>query len=503
MDELAKAALQAFVDELDEARPFGGDTKAEWREWQRSVEERGTPYDWEGYDPLYEVPKSYQPWSSLPGFAKNMVRQIALQVPSWADWPEWARTLQGAPWGDRPQMYVDYLLASEDERPALQAAMESATKIAEATDKFVTSELARVAGRAQIDAEKNAAMLAAFDDSFVSRDGLELLPDPVPLIDGLIYEATYGMLIAPSRSFKSFVALDWACSIATGSDWLGRAVSQGDVWYLVGEGAQGVKKRVRAWESLHGVRAEKLTAFTRTFDLGIEDSIPFQRFLDRAASVRPKLIVVDTLNRYAPGHDENSAAEMAIVVTNITKLVDATGAHVLLVHHTSKALDKTGRGSSSLFAAADASFFLDRPDGEGMAVTLETTKSKDDAGSDPIPLRLDACEDSLVVVLGDALESATAKADADAAAVLAAIVANPGKAFSRYYSAPEKGKDGKRKDDYRPPLLKDPKRLRAAQEYLVASGQVHRVSAGNGTVVWPGPAPADSYGFHPIPGSPK
>lgn len=452
-------------------------------------------YDFRDYDGDDTDVPPFLDFSKLSREGWLIVGKKLLAAKTPDDLPHWMHTAYGASWPSL-QAAIDAFHRSADPVKEGFADFAAESKIYAETEKYVTRELARVAGRAQIDAEKNAATLAAFDDAFVDRDGLELLPDPVSLIDGLIHEATYGMLIAPSRSFKSFVALDWACSVATGTSWLGREVAHGDVWYLVGEGALGVKKRVRAWEVHHGVRAERLTAFTRTFDLGIEESIPFQRFLERASEARPKLIVVDTLNRYAPGHDENSAAEMAIVVSNITKLVDATGAHVLLVHHTSKALDKTGRGSSSLFAAADASFFIDRPNGEGMTVTLETTKSKDDAGADPIPLRLDECEDSLIVAMGDAFEAAAEKAEADAAVLLAAIVAAPGNATSRYYSAPAKGKV-----DLRPAMLKNAKRLKAAQAHLLATGQIHRVDVDNGSVLWPGPAATDPHGFQPVPGA--
>ncbi|WP_128646329.1 AAA family ATPase [Rhodococcus sp. BS-15] len=340
-------------------------------------------HDYDGDDS--EVPP-FLDFSKLSKEAWGVVGKKMLSATTVAELPHWIRNGWNMPWPSLADALAHFHGATGPVASGfLDLAAES--KVYEATQKYVLNETAKIQGRAQLDAEKNAAMLAAFEDAWVNRDGLDQLPNPVPLIPGLLFEQTLALLVAAPKSFKSFLGLSWSCSIATGTAWLGRDVQQGRVLYMVGEGALGVKKRIAAWEQHHGVRAEALTLFTETFDLAVEDSIPFQRFLDRASELRPKLIVVDTLNRYSAGHDENSASEMAIVIVNLTRLVNETGASVLLVHHATKAGDKTGRGSSALFGAADAAFFMDRRNPKGMSVALEVTKSKDDAEGDPLALR--------------------------------------------------------------------------------------------------------------------
>ena len=73
------------------------------------------------------------------------------------------------------------------------------------------------------------------------------------VIKGLIPECSFASIYGPSGSFKSFLALDWACHIATGKDWDGHKVKQGAVLYVAGEGGFGVIQRVRAWELQHKV----------------------------------------------------------------------------------------------------------------------------------------------------------------------------------------------------------------------------------------------------------
>jgi len=73
------------------------------------------------------------------------------------------------------------------------------------------------------------------------------------VIKGLIPECSLGSLYGPSGSYKSFLALDWACHVATGKDWDGHKVKQGAVLYVAGEGGFGVTQRVRTWELQHQV----------------------------------------------------------------------------------------------------------------------------------------------------------------------------------------------------------------------------------------------------------
>ena len=65
----------------------------------------------------------------------------------------------------------------------------------------------------------------------------------------LLYDNTLGRVVGPSGHFKLFVVIDFAGHIGTGTPWHGRYVRQGTVVYLVAEGAEGIRKRVRAWEA--------------------------------------------------------------------------------------------------------------------------------------------------------------------------------------------------------------------------------------------------------------
>lgn len=97
------------------------------------------------------------------------------------------------------------------------------------------------------------------------------------------------------------------------------------------------------------------------------------------------LIIIDTLNRAAPGIDENSPNGMGQVLSGAAAIQTTTGGLVLMVHHPGKDTSRGLRGHSSLYAAMDAVIEVDR---NGDSRWLKLTKAKD--GEDGIihPFRL-------------------------------------------------------------------------------------------------------------------
>ena len=67
-------------------------------------------------------------------------------------------------------------------------------------------------------------------------DGLAERTPPVWLIHGILEANTFSALVAKAGSYKSFIALDMAQSIAHGIDWHGCKTQKGSVVYCVGEG---------------------------------------------------------------------------------------------------------------------------------------------------------------------------------------------------------------------------------------------------------------------------
>ena len=78
--------------------------------------------------------------------------------------------------------------------------------------------------------------------------------DPEYAVDGLLEVDCVGTIFGKPGSGKSFIAIDMACCIATGTPYHGRDVLQGAVVYIAGEGHNGLKRRQMAWEKHNEVR---------------------------------------------------------------------------------------------------------------------------------------------------------------------------------------------------------------------------------------------------------
>ena len=70
---------------------------------------------------------------------------------------------------------------------------------------------------------------------------------PQFLIEGIIPLQCFSAVVGPSYSFKTFIALDMALSVAAGLPFHGMDVKQGTVIYVNGEGRHGIMMRINAW----------------------------------------------------------------------------------------------------------------------------------------------------------------------------------------------------------------------------------------------------------------
>lgn len=187
-------------------------------------------------------------------------------------------------------------------------------------------------------------------------------------------------IYGPSGSYKSFLAVSWACHVAAGRPWAGKKVTPGAVMYVVGEGGVGVPRRVRAWEQVHGMVANNLYLVNRPVfpvrPAEINEVLVAARQVESECGFPVRLVVIDTLARCFGGNDENDARDMGAFIEGCDTIKQKTGATVLVVHHSGKDEAKGARGSSSFRAALDAEFNVKR-EGDGRALILSCTKMKD------------------------------------------------------------------------------------------------------------------------------
>jgi hypothetical protein len=221
----------------------------------------------------------------------------------------------------------------------------------------------------------------------LSVDDIEAMPDPRWLVDGLLPEQGLAVAYGPPKHGKSFILLSMALHIAAGKPWFGKEILQGGVIYIAGEGAGGLKQRIRAARAHYGLSADiPFWAIPRTVNFGDPRAIDelAAAIREAAEDVPVRLIIIDTLARSMPGLDENSAGEVGRVIAACDRLRDELRCCIMPVHHQGKDSEKGMRGSSALDGAVDTLLHVSRQTENGDIVTLATKYQKDAEEAAPI-----------------------------------------------------------------------------------------------------------------------
>lgn len=205
-------------------------------------------------------------------------------------------------------------------------------------------------------------------------------------IKHLLPQTGIAAMYGPSGSGKSYLAIDAGVSIALGNSWFGKRVEACPVTYVILEGEAGLRNRVQAWEVHNKSKIPaNFKAVTQPFALADAQQI------EDLGSILPKggVVIIDTLNRAAPGLDENSSQDMGRILAGMKCLQEITGGLVLIVHHTGKDASKGLRGHSSLYAALDGAIEVER---NAMGRTWSAAKVKDGEDGVRVPFVLNVID---------------------------------------------------------------------------------------------------------------
>lgn len=187
---------------------------------------------------------------------------------------------------------------------------------------------------------------------------------------------TVGNVVATGGTGKSFVVLATALGIAIGRDvgqiW-GREPKRGPAVYVSIEDPEQVL-RERLWAmrrlldptgsesaigQLHVLSCAGQGRALASLDGARLSTTPwFGALRDWVIGVRPRLLVLDTLNRLLGGASENDASVVGWVLAQLEGLARDAGCAVLLCHHVSKGA-AAGAGAEDAHAARGSSVLTD------------------------------------------------------------------------------------------------------------------------------------------------
>lgn len=231
-------------------------------------------------------------------------------------------------------------------------------------------------------------------------------------IHGYLEQDALAMVFGPSGVGKSFVVVDWACCVATGTPWHGNAVEQGAVFYIAGEGHNGLTRRFAGWSKARGKAITKDTPLYKSNHavlllnqaeadrLGAEIDSMY-----KSTGVRPSLIAVDTLARNFGAGDENKQEDANAFIAAVDRLRRQWSCTIIIVHHSGHDMDRA-RGSSVFKAAMDQEIAIKGGNGK---LEVSCTKMKDAEAPAPrafkiIQMGLGVRDDADAEILGAALE---------------------------------------------------------------------------------------------------
>jgi hypothetical protein len=219
------------------------------------------------------------------------------------------------------------------------------------------------------------------------------LPPPEYLVDGLIEKRASHGQIAPSGHGKTFISLDVAFCVATGTPFHGREVKQGNVLYIYAEAAPGLPYRAIAWKVEHGLAPTDQCGVyfvLNPVDLmddrghGVEDLIE----LIRMSVPEPiSLVVFDTLAKCFGDKDENSTPHMNMFTNRCDRIKDVFNCATLVNQHTGWN-EKRHRGNRAFESNFDNVFKCQMRNQKSQSIQLQFTKQKDGHESEPFRLQL-------------------------------------------------------------------------------------------------------------------
>lgn len=213
------------------------------------------------------------------------------------------------------------------------------------------------------------------------------------LVEQLWGASSVGVIGGAPKCSKTWLGLDIALSVATGTACLGKyAVPEpGPVLiYLAEDALPVVRERVEGMArhrglDLAGVEIDVITAPVLRLDRDPDR----MRLVETTRRLQPRLLLLDPLVRLH-GIDENNASEVAALLAYFRSLQRQFDVSVLLVHHTRKnaaagaAAGLGLRGSSDIHAFGDSNLYLRR----GKEHLVLSTEHRAAPASPPIHLAL-------------------------------------------------------------------------------------------------------------------
>jgi hypothetical protein len=224
------------------------------------------------------------------------------------------------------------------------------------------------------------------DGTEVSKAALSLmtipdllrLPPPEYLIENILPDKGVAIMAGKSGDMKSFLAILFTMSVATGMDIGGLKVKPGKSLYMMNEGQAGFGLRCQAWLNHNDFPSpDTFKAITMTPNLMRSETVtPFIEAI-RQENFDPDFIVLDTFSKAIIGGDDNQTKDVSQALDTAYGLANEFDALVLIIDHVGKDAKKGVRGSYAKYGNVDAIVMVTKQDTVITAITKKQKEGED------------------------------------------------------------------------------------------------------------------------------
>ncbi len=234
------------------------------------------------------------------------------------------------------------------------------------------------------------------------------------LVKGVLARKSIAAIVGSSGAGKTFLATNLALHIAGGGPWHGHRVAGGFVAYFALEGIVSAENRFAGLREHYGRLPPRIPLKLSGGPVNLRDPADVAaviEFVNQGTAefgVPAAAVIMDTVARANAGGDENASADMGALIEGVDAIRIATGATVILVHHSGKDESRGARGHSSFHAALDT---LIQVNGTSGPRIVSVTKQRDGLCGvlfafelEPIELGVDAEGDSITTCVLQCVE---------------------------------------------------------------------------------------------------
>ena len=185
------------------------------------------------------------------------------------------------------------------------------------------------------------------------------LPPEAIIENGVLLDQSLLIIIAPAKSKKTFLCMNFAKAIASGNGFAGFDVNEKNrVLYLCAEGGYYPNRdRIKVMSKDMKDDDLKTILFPKYINMVIDNNDDFEDLKKIIDEHKPKVVIMDPFIRFH-NVDENSSTCMSGIFKRLRELIEIHNISIILVHHSGKDPTKGGRGSSVITGEYDSAIIM-------------------------------------------------------------------------------------------------------------------------------------------------